>query len=254
MNAIQSPLLFQWAPPRRRARALVIFLIVSFLLHAAGFYIFQIVYPPTVTLIPPPARLNLLSPDNPESVAFLRWIEAEDPALTTTTQRAPDSRSYTLPPLEHHPSYATHQPEFKMLPERSVDLTIPSSIAIGDIRAPRPKMPPLIVAQKTTAQFADAASELGPASFPDFVFHFNRPDAPANARYRVAIAKNSVIHCFLIESSGDPTLDEEARNFLLLSRFPAAAAGGETLWTTATILWGNDLVLPRPSPSPTPAP
>ena len=102
--------------------------------------------------------------------------------------------------------------------------------------------------RKTMALFADLPPDLGDPVFADFKFHLTRPDAPANARFRVAIDGGGAIRfCFLIESSGDPALDEQGRNFLQLCRFktkenapPTNATG--LFWTTTTILWGNDLV------------
>ena len=98
------------------------------------------------------------------------------------------------------------------------------------------------------ALFADLPPDLGDPVFADFKFRLTRPDAPANARFRVAIDGGGAIRfCFLIESSGDPALDEQGRNFLQLCRFkgeekapPTNATG--LFWTTTTILWGNDLV------------
>ena len=262
MNASTvAPLVFSWAPPRKRRRALIVFLILSLLLHALCFYIFQIVYPPTVALMPPPARVTLISPDDPQSLALLRWVEAEDPALTTTTQRLTETKSLVLPPVQHRPSYASHQPKLKTLPPLLPDLSIPSSAAIGPVRLPRMKAivsaPGL--SRKTTANFADLPAALGEPVFPDFTFRLIRPDAPANARFRVAIDEHGAIRfCFLIESSGDPALDEQARNFLQLSRLQTkenspVTNGTALFWTTATILWGNDLA-PSSGPSPSSSP
>jgi TonB family protein len=248
-----ASLIFSWAPPRKRRRALIVFLILSLLLHALCFYIFQIVYPPTVALLPPPARVTLISPDNPESLALLRWAEAEDPALATTTQRTPEAKSFVLPPVEHRPSYATHQPKLRTLPPSVPDLSIPSSAAVGPVRLPRMKGNAVMsgVTRKTTALFADLGPALGDPIFADFKFRLSQPDAPANARFRVAIdAGGTIRFCFLIESSGDPALDEQARNFLQLCRFKSPSRTGAKenapsstglFWTTATILWGNDL-------------
>jgi hypothetical protein len=270
-----SPLLFSWSPPPQRSRALFLFLIASAILHALCFYIFQVVYPPTAALLPAPARLSVISPDDPEALALLRWVEAEDPALASTTQRPQDYRALALPKLEHVPSYKNHQPRLKTLPETSADLTIPSSAAAGRMPRPQNALPHLLAAQKTSAVFSDLPAQLS-AALPAFTFHLSRPDAPGNARFRVAIDRAGTVHyCFLIDSSGDPALDEQARQFLLLCRFtrprPATAAtespptaGVETLvpgaggaandhliWSIATILWGNDFA---PLPSPTPAP
>src|SRR5439155_22864735 len=87
----------------------------------------------------------------------------------------------------------------------------------------------------------------------DFRFRLTRPDAPANARFRVAIAGGAAIRFrFLIEPSDDSALDEQGRNFLQLCRFENPSRTGTKenappinatglFWTTTTILWGNDL-------------
>jgi hypothetical protein len=258
-----APLIFSWAPPRKRRRALVVFLLLSFLLHALCFYVFQIVYPPTVALLPPPARMTLISPDNPESLALLRWVEAEDPALATTTQRTPEAKSFILPPIEHHPFYATHQPKLRTLPPLAPDLSVPTSAAVGPVRPPQVKGNTTGFTRKTMALFADLPSALGDPIFPDFKFLLTRPDAPANARFRVAIDGGGAIRfCFLIESSGDPALDEQGRNFLQLCRFKSPSRTGTEenappanalFWTTTTILWGNDLT-PNSTVSPNSSP
>ena len=243
-----APLIFSWVPPRKRRRALIVFLILSLLLHALCFYIFQIVYPPTVALLPPPARMTLISADNPESLALLRWAEAEDPALATTTQRTPEAKSFVLPSIEHLPFYATHQPKLRTLPPLAPDLSIPSSASVGPVRPLQMKGNTTGFMRKTMALFADPPPGFGDPVFADFKFRLIRPDAPANARFRVAIdGAGAIRFCFLIESSGDPALDEQGRNFLQLCRFktkenapPTNATG--LFWTTTTILWGNDLV------------
>src|SRR5438105_2841893 len=249
-----SPLIFSWSPSRRRARSLMVFLIASMILHAACFYIFQIVYPPTVALLPAPARVSLISPEDSESIAFLRWIEAEDPALATTTQRPPGGKTIELPKLQHIPSYATHEPTLKSLPPITPDLSIPSSAAIGPVRIPRPGTgaiaPP--VAHKTAVQFSESADALGVPTVPEFMFQASQMDAPANARFRVAIdAGGAMRFCFLIESSGDPALDEQGRSFLQLYRFApkenAASDEPALIWSVATILWGNDITPPSSS-------
>ncbi len=255
-----SPLIFSWAPPRPRAPALVVFLIASIILHAACFYIFQIVYPPTVALLPAPARVSLISADDSESIAFLRWVEAEDPALATTTQRLPGSKTIDLPKLQHIPYYAAHEPKLKALPPTAPDLNIPSSAAIGPVRIPTPSTAAVApsVAHKTSVQFSESADALRNPIVPGFTFQASRLDAPANARFRVAIDGHGAMRfCFLIESSGDPALDGQGRSFLQLCRFApqenAASDEPALVWSVATILWGNDIAPPSsstPAPSP----
>src|SRR5947208_16101175 len=106
MNAsTAAPLLFNWAPPRGRNLAITGFLIASLGAHAACFYIFQIVYPPTVSLTPAPQRVNLISANSEEGTALLRWVDAEDPALASTTRRTPGAKLHILGIAQHVHSY-----------------------------------------------------------------------------------------------------------------------------------------------------
>src|SRR5207244_10863521 len=114
------------------------------------------------------------------------------------------------------------------------DLSIPSSAAIAPVRLPRMKAnasgPGL--ARKTTANFADLPAALGEPVFADFKFSLTRPDAPANARFRVAIDERGAIRfCFLIVSSGCPALDDHAGNFLQLCRFKTKEDSPRTIGT-----------------------
>ena len=111
-----EPLLFSWDSPRRRQAAFLAFLALSLLAHAVCFYIFQVVYPPAVTLLPPPARVALITPASEEGRTLLRWIDAEDPAVAFTTHRPPEARLRALPKVEHVPSYHAMEPTLKELP------------------------------------------------------------------------------------------------------------------------------------------
>src|SRR5213596_3595331 len=105
-----EPLIFGWDSPRREKLAITIFLALSLTAHALCFYVFQIVYPPTIALLPPPARVSLITPASEEGRTLLRWIDAEDPVLAFTTQRAPEARLRALPKIGHIPSYLTLEP------------------------------------------------------------------------------------------------------------------------------------------------
>src|SRR3978361_9910 len=108
MRSVAPPVgytpIFNWGPARSRKVSLISFIAASAVLHAFCFYIFQIIYPPTVALLPPPARVNIITPDSEEGRVLLRWLEAEDPALSSITQRWPESSDFALPKAEHVPS------------------------------------------------------------------------------------------------------------------------------------------------------
>ena len=96
-------------------------------------------------------------------------------------------------------------------------------------------------------------SELEAASavqIPEMKFSASSHETPQTAQFRVAVSeKGDIRYCFLENSSGDAALDEQAREYLTLSRLPAirnpqSAIRNGLVWGMATIEWGNDIVAP----------
>lgn len=260
MNGMANfPLLFQWEPPRARRGAIILFLILSLLAHAFCFYLFQVVYPPTVALLPPPARVSLVAADSAEGQTLLSWIESEDPALAFTTVRPTEGKLRALPKIAHVPSYRTHQPMLKEAPPLAVDLNPPSARPPAPIPIVRRNVEPL-TNQKipTTISFSDELSSLGAAIMPPFKLTASNTEAPQNMRFRVAVAPGGEVHyCFPLTSSGDAALDEQARQAIALCRFPGTTnhrppMANALVWGIVTLDWGNDVA--PPSATPTSAP
>jgi hypothetical protein len=241
-----TPLLFDWEPPRRRKLTIVAFLAASLVGHAFGFYMFQIIYPPTVAILPPPVRLSLISPSTEEGRSLLRWIEAEDPALAFATQRPPEARQRVLPKVEHVPSYLANEPAIQEMPPLTIDLQTPSSQPAAPVPIKHEKLPSAGEIA-TTVWFSDELTGFGSPTLPPAKFAASTNESPQDMRFRIAVNAEGEIHyCFAINSSGDPALDEEARQHLILCRFPARStpdgAAGETLtWGVAAIEWGTDV-------------
>ena len=255
--ASDSTLLFRWEPPRPRWKTLLGFIALSFAAHALCFYLFRISYPPAGGLLPPPARVQIISDATEEGRALLRWIEAEDPALASTTQRPAGQKTVALPSLEHVPSYLSREPELKKLPPLEVDLTPPSArppAPVRSLRSPAPKSPPVT---PTSIVFGPELEALGEVSTPDKRFAASLAGSPANAQFRIAVSADGVVrHVFLSRSSGDSALDEQARQYLIRSRFagkPNRADSSDLTWSIAMLDWGNDLTPPK-SETATPAP
>jgi hypothetical protein len=255
-------LVFDWDPPRRPQLTILSFLAFSAGLHALCFYLFQVVYPPTIALLPPPARVSLISSRTEEGRVILRWIEAEDPALASTTQRPKDSKTIALPAVRHVPSYLSTQPALKELPPADQNIIAPSAQPPAPVPIqPGPK-PAAAAIAATTVHFGEEVEGLGKLEKPAMHFIASSKEPPQAARFRVGLmAQGEVRYCFLQESSGDAALDEQARKYLALCRFaPMQSASGEPLarihemiWSTATIEWGNDVAAP-PAPISTPSP
>lgn len=252
MTAVQqaefSPI-FNWQPSSKRRAVLITCIAGSAVLHALCFYIFQIIYPPTVALLPPPARINIITPESEDGRVLLRWVEAEDPALSSTTQRPPAS-VIQPPQASYVPSFANHVPALREMPLSEPDLRIPSAHPPSPVPQQRAAVVPPKLTVATTIRFADHES-LGAPALPPLNFTASHNDPPQAARFRIAIGEDGAVrHCFLENSSDDPALDEQGRHYLMLCRF---APNDHVIWTTATIDWGNDFAGPKPTAN-SPAP
>jgi len=256
MNATND-LVFGWEKPGGGKWTLGGFLLASLVAHAFGFYLFQIVYPPAVALLPPPGRVSLIAPNSDEGQQLLRWVEAEDPALASTTLPAPDAKALVMPTIQHAPSYLGRQPALKELPPAPAPLRIPSAHPPAPVEKPASPTQFITKSIPTVIRFSRDLESLIAAQTPELKFNASNRDAPQPAQFLVAVNdKGDVLYCFLEVSSGDAALDDQARKYLAASRFPAvrnspAAALGPLIWGTATIEWGNDIAAP-PSASPTP--
>jgi len=252
-SSAQPPggLLFRWERPRRRKVAIAGFLLASVALHALCFYLFQVVYQPTISLLPPPAQVSLIAPTSDEARTFLNWLNAEDPALASQTQRPADARAFQLPRLAHVPSYLAVPPKLKELPPPRIDHSVPSSMPPAPVPIAPTANPPPPLRAPTRLFFSDALRDL-PVSQPDLEFRASLREAPQNASFRVAVDSLGVVrYSFLEQSSGDPALDQQARHFLVLSRFPGSErqiTDPGLIWARADFEFGSDLALP-PAPA-----
>src|SRR5215475_7101308 len=134
-----EPLLFSWDSPRWRRTTLAAFVVLSLVAHALCFYVFQIVYPTPVALLPPPARVTFIAPDSEQGRTLLRWIDAEDPALAFTTHGPTETKLDSISKAEHAPSYFALDPPLKKIPGFKSDLRIPSSRPPGAVPILSPK-------------------------------------------------------------------------------------------------------------------
>jgi hypothetical protein len=241
-------LLFRWERPRRRKVAIAGFLVASVSLHALCFYLFQVVYPPAISLLPPPAQVSVIAPTSDEARTFLNWLDAEDPALASRTQRPADARAFQLPKLAHVPSYLGVPPTLKELPSQEVSRAAPSAMPPAPVPIAAAVSPAPPLRAPTALLFSDELGKL-PISHPELEFQASlRRDAPESARFRVAVDSLGIVrYSFLEQSSGDALLDEQARHYLALCRFAMGerpATGSALTWATATLEFGTDLKMP----------
>ena len=260
MNNIASeiaaePLLFDWDSPRGRKTTLATFLVLSLMAHALCFYVFQIVYPAPVALLPPPGRVTFIAPYTEEGRSLLRWIDAEDPAVAFTTDPPPGAALGALPKTEHLPSYSTVEPILKELPPLKADLRIPSSRPPSAVKSISRTTTAPRGASRTYISFSKELDELGAPTVPKSGFGTSNEETPETLRFRVAVNDlGEIRYCFPVNSSGDPTLDEQARLQIIRTRFlqnrqTATKTGSSLIWGTATIQWGSDVARPERAPA-----
>ncbi len=258
--ASNSGLIFEWEAPQTRRLAIAGFLAASIAGHAFCFYMFQIIYPPAVDLLPPPAHITVITSNTDEGRTLLRWIEAEDPALASITQRPPEAKTAALPVLQHVPSYLNPEFALKKLPPVIPDLGVPSSQPPAPVPMPLARTAPETLSIRTSVTFSSELAILGAPQEPQIKWSASTREPPQSAEFRVAVTDGGLLrYCFLESSSGDAALDEQAQEFLAHCRF-AKKAGEESTaqdhltWAIATIEWGNDIARPPSLPAETPAP
>ena len=239
---------------------LAAFLMLSLLAHGLCFYLFQIVYPTPVALLPPPGRVTFIGPNSEQGRTLLRWIDAEDPAVAFTTHPVPGAQLAALPQTEHLPSYFTIKPILKELPSLKPDLRIPSSRPPSAVHSVLQKTGSAKGMARTHVSFSKELDRFGTATLPQSGFATLTEETPETLRFRVAVNDlGEIRYCFLINSSGDPRLDEQARLQVVRSRFPqnrqtTDESGSSLVWGMATIQWGSEVAPARQTPAATVTP
>ncbi len=243
-------LVFAWDQPRSRRLVLAGFLSASLVVHALGFYAFQIVYPPAVALLPPPGRVTMIAPNTEEGRVLLNWLEAEDPALASTTQPPTDRKSFAMPTIQHAPSYLMRQPALKDMPPAPPDPAVPSAQPPAPVRPFSAPIQAVTKVAPTAVRFSPELEAVGAMQSPEMKFTASGQESPQAAEFRIAVDENGTVrYCFLEQSSGDAALDDQARKHLVLGRFPArntpkSEGQDEFVWGMATFAWGNDIAGP----------
>jgi len=225
------------------------FTLLSACVHAFGFYIFQIIYPPAARVSPPPVQVGLLVPGTPEADAILRWIDSEDPALAAEPGHAPIPGLMSLPYI---PSYATvhARPTMAAAPDQPLPYPDgPSGLDLVEMAASHPTATPSLPAPAATAlSFSGPLKDIAPATLPSLsALHEGDLGELQPARFLLGVSdQGEVRYVFLQDSSGDKALDSSAGRLLGQVRFPSSAT--PLTWGFATFYWGS-AVYAHPSPA-----
>lgn len=231
---------FRW-PERSASLLFPAFLLLSLAVHALAFFLFQVEYPPSASLAPPPVQVTLVTPDDPGGAAFLKWVLAQDPAAAGRVAEVEPPAGLGERP--YRPSYAAVRAYAMEVEPPRGGVGFPSGRTLLDaapappapVRAGRPSVANSLVFSEELAA-RDAA--------PGVPFRLAAPSR-ANLRPTVFLvgigAGGEVRYCFPQSggegaSSGDPKVDEQAG--ALLRGHPFKPSRAPLQWGFATFTWG----------------
>lgn len=112
-------LIFRWKRPHGFSFRLGFFLLLSFALHVAGFYLFKVVYPPNQKALPRAAEVWQLPADDPRVLAQLARHGTALGAFAGAIPIRESSPATTLVPLRL--SFDGYSPSFVALPPRQLN-------------------------------------------------------------------------------------------------------------------------------------
>lgn len=240
-DAPSTPLTFHWPGQREVSLAKPVFFLIAVALHLAGLYVFQITYPASARLQPPPAQVSLLAPTSEENRALLRWVDSQDPALLF---RPVEIIPASLRESTYTPSYAVVKttPQLFTAPREPAAFPPardPLALMLASVAPAHPETAP-IPGPATRVTFTDALAPRANFPPPAWPAQMHSRMELKPARFLLGInARGEVAYLFPQEPSGDPALDRAAESLLHPLRFtddPAAPIA----WGEAVIHWGVD--------------
>ena len=235
-------LTFHWPEAHHVSFVLPGFIVLSFFVHALSFYIFQITYPSSVHITPPPAQVSLLAPGTRDHEALLRWIAAEDPAAAARPPEPAPPQRFDVP---YVPSFAQVRTQPKVIAAEPRKFSWPAALtpraliegALPKDHPPTPEPPS--TPQHTAIRFAGALARRELVKPQSLAFQTQATELEP-ARFLVGVSdRGEVRYLFLQSSSGDKPLDEDAGKQLQAIEFAHAAE--PLAWGMAIISWGAEV-------------
>jgi len=235
MNPPEARFIFDWQKTRWDYR-LPVLIAISFLGHVLCFYLFHVVYPTTTSLLPPSAQITVLDPNSSRDRRMLDWIEVNDPATLSAPRFDPSLVSKLTP--RYKPSFSSLAPELKPAdnPEDpakgvtsifSAEALIPMRMRAEPTGSPKAFPSRLEIASTLKQRPLDSSPVLPIA----------QTLAEPTSFFIGVNPEGEVGFIFLRTSSGNKSLDEEARSFLKALRFQPAPRRD---WGVITLQWGGN--------------
>jgi len=236
-------MVFHW--PERTASLLIPMLFVlSVAVHALAFYIFQVVYPPTVAIAPPSAQVTLLTSATPEGAALLHWVQAQDPA---TAARSRELVPCGLGEVRYEPAYAVVHTFPKEAEPALEPIRFPSARSLLDERGASTASSDDLPSRSVSTSLSLSRPLRSRDAAPGAPLPIKSPSG-VNLKPTVFLVgvgdRGDVRYCFLQQSSGDDeAIDTQAETLMRQHEFSHSETPLE--WGFATFTWGAEAYAPH---------
>jgi hypothetical protein len=234
MNQPEARFIFDWRKSHWDYRLPVLFAI-SLFAHIFCFYVFRVVYPTTTSLLPPSAQVTVLDPNRPQDKGLLDWVDMNNPAIVSAPRF--DSRVINQVLPRYKPIYSTFSVELKR-PEAA--------------KAPEPGIPSLFSAETLLPMHSQHEEQHTLTGFPSRLeiastLQSRTPEALPTSPGSSTLSEPTSIfvgvdpegeadYAFLMQSSGNGSLDQKAEDFIRSVRFKP---GPIRNWGVITLHWGG---------------
>lgn len=233
--------LFEWPSRHHVHLALPLMLLLSFALHAACVFVFQVAYPRSHASRERPAQVYFLAPGSPVAARIEPLLAAEDPALFSPGQTF-GRDAWKLPETSYVASFDSEAPSLAPLPPETATV---QPAAAGPVtsgapernaaKKPGPGLPTALLLGGSLA-----GREVTPPE--KFVFSAPPRQGLSAAEFLIAVSPDGrPLHLLPQRSSGNEAVDQAALRYLAGCRFSADASSPHPAWGTATFLWGTDV-------------
>jgi TonB family protein len=223
---------FDWRKGRLEYR-LPVLIALSLLAHIFCFYLFRVVYPATTALLPPSAQVTVLDSNRTEDKELLDWVTTNDPASVSAPKFDPGVIARVAP--RYRPIYST-----LTVPLRSSDAAkpkvegIPSIFSTETLLPIRPPLPIGGLPKRFPTSVEIASTLQAPAEMPKL------PASPAvvepTSLFVGVNPEGEVDYLFLMQSSGNSAIDENADDFIRKVKFKPAP---NRSWGVVRFRWGG---------------
>jgi len=129
-----APLIFNWRTKQSSLKTIPLVFIIAVLVHAFGFYLFKIVYNPSVSLPPKPVQLTLIPKSAQDTPIFRSWLDSEDPAILFTP--ASPYCDFTKLNIQYIPRFNLHPLRASFSTSSLTELTIDQPLKMVNLIPP----------------------------------------------------------------------------------------------------------------------